>query len=52
MEKKRMIVTIIILITVLIIVAAILWSKHNIKEDAIRKAHEDDQIDKLLRIMR
>jgi hypothetical protein len=47
-----MIIIIIILLVSILVGTAILWSKHNIKKDAIRKAHEDDQIDKLLRIMR
>ena len=47
-----MIIIIIILLVSILVVTGILWSKHNIKQDAIRKAHEDDQIDKLLRIMR
>jgi len=47
-----MVILIIILLISIVVITGILWSKHNIKHDAIRKAHEDDEIDKLLRIMR
>ena len=41
----------IIIILTIIVVAGILWSKRNIERDAIQKAHEDEEIDKLRKLM-
>jgi hypothetical protein len=46
-----MVLLVILIILSIILVIGILWSKHNIQRDAIQKAFEDEQIDKLLKLM-
>ena len=46
-----MVLLVILIILSIILVIGILWSKHNIQRDAIQKAFEDEQIDKLLKMM-
>ena len=44
-------IIIIILLIVLIVVAGISWGKHSIKKDAVHKEHEDEDLDKLRKLM-
>ena len=44
------IIVILILISI-IVVSGVYWSKRNIEQDAIRKAYEDEEIDKLRKLM-
>jgi hypothetical protein len=46
-----MVLFLIIILILLIVVTGVIWSKHNIQRDAIKKALEDEQIDKLLKLM-
>lgn len=46
-----MAVVVIIVLIAIIVVSGVYWSKRNIEQDAIRKAHEDEEIDKLRKLM-
>jgi heme/copper-type cytochrome/quinol oxidase subunit 4 len=52
-DKGEYIMTMIFIIIILaaIVVSGIIWSKRNIEHDAIQKAHEDEEIDKLRKLM-
>ena len=46
-----MAVIVILILIVIIVTSGIYWSKRNIEQDAIIKAHEDEEIDKLRKLM-
>lgn len=46
-----MAVIVVIILIAIIVVSGIYWSKRNIEQDAIHKAHEDEEIDKLRKLM-
>jgi hypothetical protein len=41
----------IIIVFSAIVLTGVFWSKRNIERDAIQKAHEDEEIDKLRKLM-
>ena len=46
-----MIIIIITILLTIMMVVGIVWCRRNIEHDAIQKAHEDEQIDKLRKLM-
>ena len=46
-----MTIIIIIILLTIIVVAGLVWSRRNIEHDSIQKAHEDEEIDKLRKLM-